>query len=174
MAVAAPVAIGLSLAGAGLSAAGEISKARGQAAGYQFQEAQAQRKAAAARVAADQTDAALREELTTTLGNIGAIRAAAGIDPSSPTTDAIMQRETLISDRNRMIKVGNLNSQAEANDDAAGYYRYAAESAMNTGYMSAFASVIKGIGGAAGGGLSGWGGGADTFSYGGQSWPMYR
>lgn len=158
MAVAAPVAIGLSLAGTAMTAAGDISKARGQATGYQFQEAQAQRKAAAARVAADQTDVAYRENLTTTLGNIGAIRAAAGVDPSSPTTDAIMQHETMISDRARMVKVGNLNSQAESDDQAASYYQYAANSALNTGYMSAFASVLKGVGGAFGGGPSGWAG----------------
>lgn len=154
--VSGPLAVGLALGGTGLQTAGEVSKGRGQAAGYQFQEAQAQRKAAATRTAADQTDAAYREELTTTLGNIGAIRAAAGVDPSSPTTAAIMEHETMISDRNRTIKVGNLTSQAESYDDSAEYYRYAAESALDTGYLSAFGTVIKGLGGA---GLAGGGSG---------------
>lgn len=135
------------LAGTGLQVGSSLMKARGQADAYKFQEAQAQRKAYAARTAADQTDAQLRDELDVTLGNIFAIRAASNASIDSPTSQALIDKNVERSDRQRMIKVGNLLNQANADDSAARYYSSAADQAMTTGWLNAGSSLIKGLGG---------------------------
>jgi hypothetical protein len=140
-------AAALAVTALGAQVGGELTKAKGQAEGYAHQEAQSQAKARAARTAADETDAALREELATALGNIAAIRAAAGTDMSSPTAQAIVAEETRVSDRQRRIKVGNLTSQATQSERDASYYRSAQSTAMSTGYLSAIGVGAKGISG---------------------------
>ncbi len=139
--------VATTLASAGLQVAGGISKARGEAAGYQYKEAQAQRQAFAARTAADQTDAGLRDELSVTLGNIAAIRAAAGVGADSPTGMAIEDRNATISDRQRRIRVGNYMTQADQSDADARYFNYAAGSALETGYLNAFGTGLKSLSG---------------------------
>ncbi len=112
------------LASTGLQVAGGMSRAKGEAAGYQFKEAQAQRTARAARTSADQTDAFLRDELNTTLATIDAIRAVSGVGMDSPTGAAIASRESEVSDRQRRIKVGNQIMQAQEPESGAAYYRH--------------------------------------------------
>ncbi len=135
---AAPMAF--TLASAGLSVASGISQGQGQAAAYKAKEAAAQRQAFDARTAADQTDSALRDELHITLGNIDAIRAAAGIDSTSPTGQAIAENEAKVSDRQRRIRVGNLLSQADQSEADARYYNSAAGSALGMGLLGGVAS----------------------------------
>jgi hypothetical protein len=144
-AVAAPLAI----AGTGLQIMGGLSAANAQAAGYRHSAAQAERRALAARTAADQTSAFMRDELTTTLGNIEAIRAAAGVTLDSPTGMAIYEREKKESDRQRNVKVGNLLSQAAMSDSDADFYRYAAGHAESMGILGAFGRGIGGLSGLA-------------------------
>lgn len=136
-----------SLVGTGLQVMGGIEQARGQAAGYQYREAQAQRQAFNARTAADQTDAFLRDELAVTLGNIAAIRAAAGVGADSPTGQAIIAKEQDISDRQRRIKVGNIQSQADQSEADARYFNFAASNALSTGYLGAFGKGLKTLSG---------------------------
>jgi len=143
----APFVVATTLASTGLQVAGSIQQARAAAAGYQYKEAQAQRQAFAARTAADQTDAALRDELNLTLGNIEAIRAAAGVGRDSPTGIAVAEREAEVSDRQRRIRVGNLLSQADQFDADARYFNSAAGSALSTGYLGAFGTGLKSLSG---------------------------
>ena len=97
----------------GLQTLGGVLQAHGQAQGYQ-QAGQGAAAARAASTAADQTDAALRDELETSRGNIATLRAAAGIDSSSPTSLALIAENREESDRQRRIKVGNLRAQASS------------------------------------------------------------
>lgn len=143
MGVAAPV---LGFVGTGLSMIGGMQSASMQAAGYRHAEAQAQIRALNARTAADQTSAFMRDELQTTLGNIYAIRAAAGAG-SSPTEMALVEREREESERQRLIKTGNLRSQASASENDAAFYRYAAGSAMQSGMFSALGRGLSGFSG---------------------------
>ena len=137
----------LTLGQVGFGAAGAIAKGAGDAAGYRHAEDKAQRMALAARTAADETDAQLREELTTTLGNIEAIRAAANIDPTSPTGLAIMDEEQRVSDRQRRIKVGSLKAQATQYDRDAAFYGSMAGPALGLGFLNAFSGGIKTLAG---------------------------
>jgi hypothetical protein len=92
----------------------------------------------------------MTEDLNTTLGNIAVVRAASNIDPTSPTTGAILDRQERIGDRARDISVENLMAQAEENDASANYMRQAGAFALSQGKLGAFATVLKSFGGAAG------------------------
>lgn len=137
----------LAIGATGLQVMGGLSAAQGQAAGYRYAQDRAERLELNAKTAANETDTQLREELGRTLGQIQAIRAAANTDGSSPTAIAIEDEETRQSDRQRRIKVGNLNAQASQYGADAEYYGYAGGQALQTGYLNAFATGIKGLAG---------------------------
>jgi hypothetical protein len=145
MAIPAPIGMGLQLGGLALSAVGGLQAAKGQAAGYQYAAAAADRKARAARTAADETDAALRDELQTTLGNIEAVRAAANVTPDSPTGIALLNRETDVSDRQRQIRVANLRAQGAQSESDALFYRYSAGAALQAGQLGVFGKTLSGL-----------------------------
>jgi len=141
--VVAAAAIG----GMALDAGGSIIKGYGEKAGQDHMAAQADRAAALGRIKADQTDAALRDELSTTLGNIDVIRAAGNTDPLSPTGMAIKAKEQQVSDRNRITAVGNIRAQADEQQSEAAYRRTAGKYALLGGYIGAGSKVLKGVGG---------------------------
>lgn len=134
---ALPVA--MALGSTGLTVAQGVMQGKATAAGYAQKESQAQRTSFAARTAADQTDSALRDELSITLGNIDAIRAAAGVGSDSPTGLAIAGEQGTISDRQRRIKVGNLTSQADQAASDATYFKAAQSSALDMGWVTGIA-----------------------------------
>ena len=140
----------MSIGSAGLQIMGGMSAAQGQSAAYQYQQERAQRMQRNALIQADQTDAHLRKELASTLGNISAIRAAAYTDSTSPTQLAVEDEEMKVSGRERQIRVGNLRSQAESYAADAEYFGYAASQAMSTGWMNAFSTGIKTLAGMGG------------------------
>jgi len=143
-----PVGQALSIAGAGLSAIGVYKQSQGVAAGDEARAEQLSRAAERGRMAATQTSAQMTEDLNTTLGNIAAVRAAANIDPTSPTTAAVLDRQEYVGNRARDISVENLMAQADENDASANYLRQAGAYALSQGKIGAFASLLKGVGGA--------------------------
>ena len=147
--VAAAAAVGTSLASTGFEAAGALTSAQGDKAAADYQASKAARAAAFGRVQADQTAAALTDELTNTLANIDAIRAAAGIDPTSPTSAAIRASEQETSNRERNTRVANILEQAKQHEFDAEYFRAAGDQALKAGYLKATAIGLKGISGAA-------------------------
>jgi hypothetical protein len=86
---AAGAAAGTSIAGAGVGAYAQILSSQGTAAGMNYKAASLENAAARGRVAALQTGASASERLAADLGNIDAVRAAAHVDPTSPTGAAI-------------------------------------------------------------------------------------
>src|ERR1700733_11455901 len=85
MGAAAAVPAVLSIASLGLQAGGSIVSAGGNAAADTYQSELMQRNAEYGELKATQTTAQLTRNLTTTLGNIDAVRAAAKTNPTSPT-----------------------------------------------------------------------------------------
>ncbi len=75
-----------SVASLGMSAYGTIKKGEGDQAAADFKADKAEEAARFGREQAELTDVTLRERLNTTLANIDSIRAAAHVDPTSPTT----------------------------------------------------------------------------------------
>lgn len=134
----------LGLVGIGFQVADALGKGKGRSDSLSFQSEQAERNARAGRVAADQTDAFLRDELESTVGHIRAIRASAGMTDSA-TSDAVIEKQGEVSDSQRRIKVGNMRAQADDDERSAAYLRRAARSSLNLSYLSAAGIGIKGM-----------------------------
>src|SRR3979409_1589014 len=99
MGISAGAAAASSLLSIGLSAYSDVEKGAATQASDEFQADQATEHAKFGRLQADLADTTARERLNTSLGNIDAIRAAAHVDPTSPTTQAVEQWQTQISER---------------------------------------------------------------------------
>jgi hypothetical protein len=134
-----------SIASLAFGAAGSLAKGFGTQAADEFQADRATRAAELGRTQAALTDVTYRENLNTTLGNIDAIRAAAHIDPTSPTTAALRDYNTMISDRQRMAAVGSLRQQAAEDEAGAAYLRKAGWYAVNMGLLEAGTKVAGGV-----------------------------
>lgn len=142
------MAAGVAAAGLGSMALGAISSIKageGAQAEQEFLAKRDERAAELGRLRSAQTDVAMREELNTTLANIDAVRAAASIDPTSPTTAAIKEAESVESDRQRDTKVTNILAQAREDDETARYRYQAGRDALLAGYLGAGGKVLKGF-----------------------------
>lgn len=135
-----------SIAGLGLSVFSSIEKGKGTQAGYEFQAAKAERAAEFGKLQAQLTDTSFREELNTTLSNIDVIRAAAHIDPTSPTTAAVEGYSTMLSDRQRTAALLNINSKVAENLSDANYLRQAGDFALKSSYLNAGVQVASAVG----------------------------
>lgn len=98
-----------------------------------MQAGQADTAADFGKLQADMTDAAARDKLVTTLGNISVIRAAGGADLTSPTTAALQGHVTNIAEMNREAAVGSINAQTAQQKAAADYLRQASAFALTQG-----------------------------------------
>jgi hypothetical protein len=145
MAAAAPIAGIASIASLGLTVAGDITKGNATKAADDFQADRATRAAEFGQTQAALTDTTMRENLNVTLGNIEAVRGAAGVDPTSPTTAALMEHSTALSDRQRMAAVGSIKAQSEEDLASADYLRKAGDFAVTQSYLSAGTDAVSGI-----------------------------
>lgn len=134
-----------SIASLALTAASDVTKGSATQASDDFQADRATRAAAFGEVQANLTDTTMRQNLNTTLGNIESIRAASNIDPSSPTTAALMDQSTSRSDSQRMAAVGSIRSQDEEDLASADYLRKAGDFAVTQSYLSAATDVAGGL-----------------------------
>lgn len=157
-AAAAPVAavssfasLGFGLMGASDKASADIMRGEGVNAQDQFQADLADENAKFGRLQANLTDTTMREQLTKTLSNIDAIRASDGVDPSSPTTNAIEQFNRMESDRQRTAAVVTARSQADYEEASGKYLRSAGQYAQVMGNKAASADMFAGYAQFAGG-----------------------
>lgn len=104
-----------------LSGLSSIVGAIGAMQGQKYEAAKARVAARVGRVQADQIDAAYRDELSSTLANIQAIRASTGVGGDSPTTLALQEASEKTSDRNRSRDVASRKIQANL-DEAEGRF----------------------------------------------------
>jgi hypothetical protein len=143
MGAALPV---MAVAGVAASAAGTYMQGEATSAADQYQAQRLDRAAQYGKVQAVQTSAQGLEKLNVTLGNIDAVRAAGNVDPSSPTTTAIRDRTSFLSERDTGIRVENILAQASQNESDAAYLRDASGYALTMGMVGAGATLGKGIG----------------------------
>lgn len=118
-------------------------KAYGESQAQGYAAAVAERDATVAKTQAAQTDTYLREELQRTLGNISAIRASSNVGTDSPTTAAVMDEQRRVADRERRIRVGNLEMESRAKQDEARFRRSAAKMALFGGGLEAATGMAK-------------------------------
>jgi hypothetical protein len=138
-------ASGASVASAGLKAFGDIYAAKGQAESAKYRAATLEANAQRARVAAVQTGAAESEKLSSTLGNIDAVMAAAHGDPTSPTAAAYRDQQEQLGLTKKSIDVDNIMQQARQDDSDAAYLRTSAKYALTQGYISAGSDVLSAL-----------------------------
>ena len=138
---------GTSLASIGLSAYSTMLKAEGAATANEWQAAKLENAAKYGELKAVQTGAQMARSLTTTMGNIEAVRAAARADPNSPTGAAILDEQEQIGTDQRLTTVNSILAQATQDRADAKYYKSAADSALFAGGIEAAAGIAKGLAG---------------------------
>jgi hypothetical protein len=147
MAVAAPLAAAASIAATGLSAWQAIAQGNAAADGETYRAGQAMRAATYGRIKADQTATQMGEALTNTLSNIDAVRASANTVQDSPTGQIMRNYSEFLGERDRRIKVGNLNAQADSDEAASSFYMKSARNAIFGSYLGAGGRLLGGLGG---------------------------
>jgi hypothetical protein len=155
---AGPAAAVTSIAGAGLSAYGDILKGQGEQAGDVFKAKTLENAAQRGQAAAVETGADYSRKLAIDLGNIDTVRAAAHTDPTSPTGAAIRDYHEQVGLTQKSIAVDNILAQSRQEQDEAAYLRQAGKTALLSGYIGAGADLLKGVGA----GLTGLGGGSPS------------
>lgn len=138
-------ASGASIASLGLGVFSSLTKGQGTKAASDFQAARAERAAEFGKVQADLTDTTMREQLNTTLSNIDVIRAAARIDPTSPTSAALEDRQAMLSNRQRTAAVSSLRQQAADDEASAKYLRESGDYAVKMSYLDAGVKVAGAV-----------------------------
>jgi hypothetical protein len=149
----------LSIAAIGLKAAGDYSSSRGVAAGDTVKAEELDRAAQYGDLKATQTNAQMTRNLSITLGNIDAVRAAARTDPTSPTGAAVRDYTEYTGEEQKNIKVSSIMAQATQDEADAAYMRTAASRALLAGDLAIAGDIAGGLGGAVGG-LPGGGAGS--------------
>lgn len=145
---------GMSLAGAGLTAYSTILQSQGTANADEYQAEKLQTAATYGDLKASQTSGQMTRNLNNTLGNIDAVRAAAGDDPASPTGAAVRDYQETIGNENKSITVNSILQQSTQDRNDAAYYQSAASNALFAGKIGAAAGLATAIGKASFGGIS--------------------
>lgn len=114
----------------------ETAKAQAQA---------AYRRASYGEIKANETDVAMRQDLESTMGNIFAVRAAAGGSPDSPTMGAITQNVQGQADRDRGRAVRNIMAQVQEDKMAQRFYQRAGGRALLGSSLSAGGQLMSGL-----------------------------
>jgi hypothetical protein len=138
-------ASGLSLASMGFQAMGTIDQAEGTKAADDYKSEQLQQAATYGELKATQTNAQLTQNLSMTLGNIDAVRAAGHTDPSSPTGAAVRNTVENIADTKKNIQVDSISAQAQEDEANAAYLRSAGSEALLSGEIGAGAGILSSV-----------------------------
>lgn len=141
----ASAAGGNSLMSIGLSAYSTILQSQGVAAADEFQASKLESAAVYGELKAVQTGGQMTRQLNQTLGNIDAVRAAAGTDPTSPTGAAFRDAQEELGIQQKNTTVNSILAQATQQRNDAAYYKSAASDALFAGEISAAAGIAKGI-----------------------------
>ena len=126
---AAGAAAGTSIAGAGIGAYAQVF-GQGTAAGMSYKASALESAAQRGRVAAAQTGASASERLAADLGRIDAVRAAAHVDPASPTGAAIRDLHESLGLTQKSIAVDQIMAQSQQEASDAAYLRSASKYAL--------------------------------------------
>lgn len=126
----------MGVAAAAISGIGSLVSVYGQYQAGQHAAAQSKQAAEVGKIQADQVDASYRDELNSTISNIRAIRASAGVEAFSPTSVAYEAEQQKRSDRDRKIEVGSKRMQATQDEADARFRKSAARTSLLGGVAS--------------------------------------
>ena len=144
MAEAAPM---FALAATGLKAAGSIMGGISTSQGDQTEAQQAINAAEIGKTKAAETDMDMRRKLGAQLSNIMAVRASSGLNPMSPTGQAISSNVEARGDVNRTQAVANIMAQVKTDQSAAAFYTHSASMALTGGIMGGIGDIFSGLSG---------------------------
>lgn len=142
-------AAGATVGGSALSAAGSSMAGQETARAAEFERQQLEIQSQAQRTAADQAEARRREELTSNLETIQAIRAGRGVGSNSPTGQAILTSAIEEQERDIGIERANYLAKADISRRAAEMAGRKAKTSLLAGNLEAGATILGGIGKAA-------------------------
>jgi hypothetical protein len=135
------MAIGGSIA----SATSSVMAGNERARAARFEAEQYRIQEQSARTAAIQDETQRREELTSSLEAIQAIRAGRGVGSSSPTASAIFDSLSSDSSDDILTSRSNYATRADLSRRAASLSERRARTSMMTGYLSAAESLGSGV-----------------------------
>jgi hypothetical protein len=142
MGAAAGASSVLSMASMGFAAAGSLEKAKGTSAADQYRAAELDRAAQYGELQATQSNAQLIRNLTISLGQLDAIRAAGRNDPTSPTGAAVRDYTEQVGTEQKNIKVDSILAQSQQDEADAAYLRSASSTALLSGDIGAAADIF--------------------------------
>lgn len=143
------LSIGAAVAGSAVSAYGSVMAGRETARAAAFEQDQLRVQGEMQKIAADQAEARRREELTSSLETIQAIRSGRGVGAYSPTGEAILT--SAIEDQEHNIAIERLNalSSADLSRRAAEMAGRKARTSLLAGNLTAASTLLTGAGKAA-------------------------
>jgi hypothetical protein len=138
-----PLGIGLALGGSALSAGGSIMQGRESSRAAHFEQMQLQQQAQQLRTAANQSEAQRREETTSAIETIAALRAGRGVGAGSPSAMAIYDKVIQDSSRDIAIERTNYMTRAELSDRAALMSERKRRTSLLAGDLTAGATLLN-------------------------------
>ena len=133
---------GFSIAAAGAKAGGDIMGAIGTSNADTFKAEQLDQAAQYGELKATQTSGQMTRNLSITLGNIDAVRAAAHTDPTSPTGAAVRDYADQVGTEQKDTKVNSIMQQARTDEANAAYMRSASSTALLSGGVKAGGDLL--------------------------------
>lgn len=137
----APIA--MAVGGAAMSAYGSIQQGREAARASAFEQQQLQTQARMLRTAADQSEARRREQTTSAIETIAALRAGRGVGAASPTAMAIYDKVIEDSQSDIGIERTNFLTKADLSNRAALMAQRKARTSLLSGYLSAGSTMLN-------------------------------
>jgi hypothetical protein len=144
-ALAPAIAIGAVVAGSATQAVGSIMAGREQARTAAFEQQQLQIQEQQARTASMESEARRREELTSSLETIQALRAGRNTGAYSPTGQAILSSSIEDTERDISIEKANYATKADLSRRAAEMAGHKAKTSLLAGYLGAAGAAAQGV-----------------------------
>ena len=141
---AAGAAGGMSLAATGFKMLGDYTSSRAEAGADVYKSELLEQQAEFGRTKATQTNAQLTRNLAITLGHVDAIRAAAHVDPGSPTGAAVRGEMEATGQMRKDITVENILQQTRMDEANAAYARSQASNALLSGNIAMLGDIFSG------------------------------
>ena len=138
----ASLASGFSIAAAGAKVGGDILGGIGTSNADTFKAEQLDQAAQYGELKATQTSGQMTRNLSITLGNIDAVRAAAHTDPTSPTGAAVRDYADQVGTEQKDTKVNSIMQQARTDEANAAYMRSASSTALLSGGVKAGGDLL--------------------------------
>lgn len=130
-----------SFLGTGAKAGSDVLGGIGTSNADKFKAEQLEQAAQYGELKATQTNAQMTRNLSITLGNIDAVRAAARTDPTSPSGAAVRDYADTTGTEEKNIKVNSIMQQARTDEANAAYLRSASSTALLGGAFKGIADV---------------------------------